>query len=147
MKATEQTTPLARPESGRERIRREHRELRRQLREIELLLARWDAGAEGAGVALRNGGLTLYQRLGRHIDMEESILVPALSAIEGGEARARQLAAEHQEQRELLAFLRSRMNSPRPTVLVVRELTSFVAYLREDMESEDHALDGLELAS
>ena len=52
---------LPRLESGRERIRRDHAELRRRLEEIELLLARWEAGGgayvDGAGYAA--GGVYL----------------------------------------------------------------------------------------
>jgi hypothetical protein len=134
--------PAPRQESGRQRIRREHTELRRRLEEIELLLARWEAGAEAAGLALRNRGLALYERLGRHIEIEEAILAPILFASDAGADRALQLAAEHREQRDLLTFLRIRMTAVRPTVLVVRELRNFLVYLREDMAREEAALDG-----
>lgn len=134
----------ARLGSGRKLIRREHADLRRRLEEIDLILARWEAGAEGAGLALRNRGLALFERLRAHIDLEESLLAPVLFASEAGAERALQLAAEHQEQRELLAFLHARMNSPRPTELVVRELNTFVAYLREDMAREEGVLDQLD---
>jgi hemerythrin-like domain-containing protein len=131
-------------ESRRETIRREHADLRRRLEEIDLILARWEAGAEGAGLALRNRGLALFERLRAHIDLEESLLAPVLFASEAGAERALQLAAEHREQRELLAFLRDRMSSPRPTELVVRELNNFLAYLREDMAREEGMLELLD---
>lgn len=139
--------PAPRQDSGRQRIRREHTELRRRLEEIELLLARWEAGAETAGLALRNRGLALYERLGQHIEIEEAILAPILFASEAGADRALQLAAEHREQRDLLTFLRTRMTALRPTVLVVRELRSFLVYLREDMAREEAALDGFDEAN
>ena len=134
----------ARPRPVRERIQREHAELRRRMEEIDLILARWEAGAEGAGLALRNRGLALFERLRTHIDVEESLLAPILFASEAGAERALQLAAEHREQHELLTFLRARMNSPRPTELVVRELNNFLAYLREDMAREESMLDLLD---
>ena len=132
--------PCATPESGPERIRREHAELRLHLEEIELLLVHWEAGSENAGPALRDRGLALYERLSDHIDIEEGILAPVLFASEAGAERALQLAAEHREQRDLLAFLRARMTALRPTVLIVRELRNFLAYLREDMAREESAL-------
>jgi hemerythrin-like domain-containing protein len=135
---------LSPPQSGRERIRRDHAELHRRLEEIELLLGRWEAGAATAGLALRNRGLALYERLRHHIDMEERILAPALfESGEDGEERALELAAEHRQQRDLLAFLQARMSALRPTVLVARELRTFAAYLREDMAREERMLEEL----
>ena len=107
--------------SGRELIYREHAELRRRLDELELLLARWEAGEESAGAAMRDRGHALYERLAEHIDVEEGILAPVLFASDDGEERALQLAAEHREQRDLLAFLRLRMTARRPTLLVCGE--------------------------
>ena len=136
--------PAPRQESGRQRIRREHTELRKRLEEIDLLLGRWEAGADSAGLALRNRGLALYERLVQHIDIEERILAPMLFESDAGADRALQLAAEHREQRDLLAFLQARMSALRPTVLVVHELRNFLVYLREDMAREEGVLDELE---
>jgi hypothetical protein len=128
---------------GRERIRRDHADLRRRLDEVELLIARWEAGSDDAGVALRDRGLALYERLGFHIEAEERILAPVLLATAEGAERALQLAADHRDQREVLAFLRARMRGLRPTALVVRELKSFVAIMREDMAREEALLQSL----
>jgi hemerythrin-like domain-containing protein len=135
--------PDARQESESQRIRRDHADLRGQLEEIELLLARWEAGVDAAGAVLRDRGLALYERLDSHIEIEEGILAPILFASEDGERRALQLAAEHREQRDLLAYLRPRMSALRPTVLVARELRNFLAYLREDMAREEGMLEAL----
>jgi hemerythrin-like domain-containing protein len=130
-------------ESGTDRILSEHADLRVRLEEIELLVVQWEAGVEAAGPALRDHGLALYERLNHHIDTEEGILAPLLFASEDGEERALQLAAEHREQRDLLAYLGPRMSTLRPTVLIVRELRNFLAYLREDMTREEAALETL----
>ena len=61
-----------------------------------------------------------------------------------GLQRALQLAADHRDQREVLAFLRARMHKLRPSVLVVRELRSFIATVREDMAREEVWLQDLD---
>lgn len=86
--------------------------------------------------------MALYEHLQGHIDREERILPPILRGRgEGGAQRARILEREHEEQRELLGFLTARLaQRQRPAELVVRELRSFLDYLREDMAQEDAVL-------
>ena len=123
-------------------ILREHEELRARLDEIDSLLARIEAGLPEAIGALRDRGLALYEHLRDHIDWEEHILAPILRAQgEDGARRAAALEREHEEQRELLAFLGGRLaQGRRPTELVVRELRSLLESLREDMAREDAML-------
>jgi hemerythrin-like domain-containing protein len=129
--------------AARDRILREHAELRGCLDEIDALLTRLEGGLAAAVGPLCERGLALYERLRAHIDLEDRILAPALRAQgEAGARLAEELEREHEEQRELLAFLGARLAQPRrPTELVVRELASFVAYLREDMTREEGTLE------
>lgn len=126
---------------ARERILREHAELRDHLDEIDALLGECERDA-AAVVRLRELGLALYRRLSEHIDLEDRMLVPALRARGAdGPQRAVDLQRAHAEQRELLTFLVERLEmQSRPAVLTVRELRSFADYLREDMAQEEFAL-------
>jgi ribosomal protein S28E/S33 len=126
---------------ARERILREHAELRTRLDEIDALLEECERDAE-AVVRLRELGLSLYRRLSEHIDLEDRMLVPALRALRtDGPQRAADLQRTHAEQRELLTFLVGRLEDPsRPAVLTVRELRNFADYVREDMNHEEFAL-------
>lgn len=134
----------------RERILREHAELRTRLDEIDALLGGSERNAEAAVTRLRERGLALYRRLREHIDLEDRILAPALRAggCDGAE-RADDLEREHAEQRELLAFLIGRLGEQqRPAILTVRELRGFVDYLWEDMAREEAVLlSGVPLAA
>lgn len=125
-----------------EQILDEHAELRERLAEIESLLRRIGAGDGEAARSLSERGLSLYDRLHAHLDHEERTLVPLLRV--GGEDGARcahSLQREHADQRELLGFLSGRLRQRRrPTELVVRELHSFLACLREDMAREEALL-------
>jgi len=132
----------------RERILREHAELRTRLGEIDALLSDSERNAEAVVTRLRERGLALYRRLREHIDLEDRILAPALRA-GGCDERADDLEREHAEQRELLAFLVGRLGEQqRPAILTVRELRGFVDYLSEDMANEEAVLlSGLPLAA
>jgi hemerythrin-like domain-containing protein len=124
----------------RERILREHAELRTRLEEIDTLLRECELDAD-AVVRLRERGLALYRRLSEHIELEDRMLVPTLRAGIDGPQRAADLQRTHAEQRELLTFLVDRLEEQnRPAVLTVRELRNFADYLREDMNHEEFAL-------
>jgi len=128
--------------SIRRRVLEEHAQLRSLLGELEPVLEAFEAEESGMGGKLRERGLELYERLSRHLDSEQGLVAPALQASGAdGERRADQLAHEHREQRELLRYLMSRLDShAEPTLLVARELRNFIAYLRMDMAHEEKTL-------
>lgn len=125
------------------RIRDEHAELRSRLQAVDSLLCQFETGNAQAALALRERGLELYERLGRHVDLEESLLVPALRE-QGGERGLRsadQLIHEHHEQRELLRYLTGRLAGARlPSLLIARELEAFSECLTMDMAHEETTL-------
>ncbi|UCE86380.1 MAG: hemerythrin domain-containing protein, partial [Deltaproteobacteria bacterium] len=86
----------------RQRILSDHDALREVLSRVEALATRVASG-EPLVAALRNQGCALHQSLCDHVDWEDTNLEPLLRmAGPRGEERARQLAREHREQRELL---------------------------------------------
>ncbi len=124
-------------------IRGEHAELRSLLEGIADLLSAFEGGHVPAARALRERGLELCERLGRHVELEESLLLPLLRE-RGGESglrRAERLVHEHHEQRELLRYLTGRLVGARlPSVLVARELEAFSQCLAMDMAHEESGL-------
>jgi iron-sulfur cluster repair protein YtfE (RIC family) len=129
----------------RREITGQHAEIRKLLAEIESLARRFEESAGGApdvGHELHQHGLSLYQRFGAHLDREQALLEPALrGGGPEGEQRARRLRNEHHEQRELLRYLISRLEShPEPTLLIARELQNFAGFLRFEMAHEEETL-------
>jgi hemerythrin-like domain-containing protein len=125
------------------RIRSDHDALRARLREIESLAQRFEAGEETVGALLREHGEALYEAFAAHLRLEDHLLVAALAALPDERARrmATRLSREHEEQRELLAYLLERLREQsRPTLLVARELQGFAHYLRDDMGHEESRL-------
>jgi hemerythrin-like domain-containing protein len=123
----------------RRRVLKDHVRIRALLDDVEALVSRFrDGGAEVRG-QLRERGVQLHDALCEHLDMEDVILAQALREADGwGEQRAERLADEHREQRELFAYILSRLrDSERPTILLARELQNFVDILRVDMQHEE----------
>jgi hemerythrin-like domain-containing protein len=77
-----------------------------------------------------------------HITLEDATLVPALEELgEEGKQLGERLAHEHQEQRELLKYLLTRLERDGwPSMLIARELGSFVEYVRQDMTHEEETI-------
>ena len=129
------------PSQIRARILDDHAELRRMLDEVEVLAIQYEQGNARVAEWLREQGKQLYDRMSEHLDLEDRVLVPALQAADPSANRGKRLASEHQEQRELLAYLLNRLGEgSMPTVLVARELRSFVGYIRYDMVHEENVL-------
>ncbi|UCE84709.1 MAG: hemerythrin domain-containing protein [Deltaproteobacteria bacterium] len=130
------------PSEVRKRILEEHAALRRLLAEVEGLAERYEDGSADLAPMLLERGRTLYESLAAHLDVEDAYLAPALRAAGAeGERRAESLAHEHREQRELLRYLLGRIHElQRPTILIAREVRSFVGYVRVDMEHEEKTI-------
>lgn len=129
----------------RHRILEEHAELRAIAAAMEELAARVAEGEGSSLGALRLRGLELHERLCRHLELEDELLLPALrSAGRGGAERAERLCREHAEQRALLAYILERLSDlTRPSLVLGRELRNFAELLRDDMDYEDSALPRL----
>jgi len=130
------------PDDVRGRILEEHRMLRAMLGTLVPLARRFETGDPTDGDRLREAAMALYETFAAHLLHEESTLEPALRAQgKDGERLAGRLAHEHREQRELLTYLTSRLQSnPRPTLLVAREVRNFAEYLESDMAYEESTL-------
>jgi WS/DGAT/MGAT family acyltransferase len=128
-----------RTEQIRRRVRADHDSLRRRLVTIEALARRVMAEDRAALKPLRDHGLALHGFLCRHLDYEERELLPAVEAeAEWGEALARHVRREHDEQRLLLQYIFERLSDEgRPAALLGRDLECLAAELREDMALED----------
>jgi hemerythrin-like domain-containing protein len=125
----------------RERVQADHQILRSMLDDIEEYSQRFERG-EFVGETLREQGLALYECFSAHLELEETILAPALRlAGAAGERIAARLKHEHHEQRELIRYLLGRIDrDSAPTLLVARELRHFAEYLRFDMQYEESTM-------
>jgi WS/DGAT/MGAT family acyltransferase len=123
----------------RRRVRADHDSLRRRLVTIEALARRVIANDPEAVEPLRQHGLALHAFLCRHLDYEERELLPAVEAEgEWGEALARHVRCDHDEQRLLLQYVFEHLSdASRPAALLGRDLECLAAELREDMALED----------
>ena len=128
-----------RTEQIRRRVRSEHDALRRRLVTVEALSRRVVANEPGALAPLRKHGLELHAWLCRHLDFEERELLPVVEREgEWGEALARHVRREHDEQRLLLRYIFERLSdASRPAPVLGRDLECFAVELREDMALED----------
>jgi hemerythrin-like domain-containing protein len=126
----------------RRRILEEHSELRVIVAAVQDLAARVAEGDRHAVGALRLRGLELHERLCRHLELEDELMVPAIrDAGRVGARRAERLGREHVEQRALLAYILERLNDlTRPSVVLGRELRNFAELLCDDMDYEDTSL-------
>ncbi len=128
--------PMENPSEVRERILADHVILRRMLERLEVR-ARRDLQRHGR----RPSGLydelrVLHERLRRHFELEERILVPMLRAADPwGAERVAQFHEEHARQREIMDRL-SRA-SERPPVELALMAWGFVRLMLEDMAEEE----------
>lgn len=132
----------------RSEITAQHAELKDLLEEVDVLAKRFERsdGNDGddpaLGTKLHERGLALFERFRGHVDREQELLTPLLRAAGAeGERRADRLAHEHDEQRQLLAYLVGRLERhPEPTLLIARELQHFADFLRLEMIHEEESL-------
>jgi hemerythrin-like domain-containing protein len=126
------------PTQVRERILADHAMLRVKIRATRDLAPRaqadpaaFDAFAVAAG--------ELLSALSDHLDLEDEILVPVLGTIDAwGPERAKRLAAEHAEQRELLVRTQVALGSRhRDAGDIVKDMERFILRLEADMALEE----------
>ncbi len=125
------------PMDVRRRVLEDHERLREMLRALEELAGKVAGGAAHAAPTLRERGLELHAKLCEHLELEDQNLGPLLLECLGPEA-AEQLSAEHREQRLLFEYILDRLRATQqPTILLARQLQSFVTLLYDDMAHEE----------
>lgn len=130
------------PSEVRRRILDDHEFLRVMLVGLEATAQRVLEGEGSLLGPLRLEGEALLSRLAEHMHWEDVSLRPALLEADAwGEARAEKLDQDHEEQREMLAFvLGSIRDQSRPRDVIARTLLDLVRLLREDMDDEEQVL-------
>lgn len=130
-----------RPSHVRHRIADEHTALREELKALEALATRLEAGDATAVDEAHTRTVAFYDHLRDHIDLEDAILAPALRQADAwGDVRADALLKHHREQREELNVLGGSTPPGLPPADLARRLRALVADIRTDMKHEDDAL-------
>jgi iron-sulfur cluster repair protein YtfE (RIC family) len=125
------------PSAVRQRILGEHVALTQMMDRLESLAAKVNDGDRDAVGELRAGVRGLYERLRRHIDLEDRILAPALRETPGfGELREQQLLSHHDEQRKSIETHLGALDAIKGPALAA-QILEFIAEVRADMKHED----------
>lgn len=129
-----------RPSEVRARILAEHQVLRSIYVEVEDLIGRVQEGERDADGSLRERCRELYQTLLGHIELENTILAPALRQTDGfGPVRADELLREHERQRAVLFEALASLDDG-AALKLVRTVQPLIVSLRIDMAHEEQAL-------
>jgi acetoin utilization protein AcuB len=121
------------------RIRHEHDVLRGMLQQASSLADRVLREDSSAETELRKVTAELYQTLLRHIDLEDTLLVPVLMEVPTtGQHRADSLLEHHREQREQIQMLMSQLDTD-PEHLA-RAVLALVGTIGQDMQHEEQDL-------
>jgi len=128
-----------RPSQVGSRIFSDHERIRATVVEVDTIVKQILAGDEHLARRLRERGRYLYKQLGRHLDLEDDILIGALRDIgKAGTQLAHDIELEHREQRALLTYLLERLeDAVNPPILLVRDFLGFTSLLRDDMKAEE----------
>ena len=126
----------------RSRILAEHRVLRRLLTQSDALAARVQQGNTDATAQLQAQCRELLRTLGRHLDLEDKLLAPALENTDAfGEERSKQMLAGHSLQREVLsAALKELDQADQNAHKVADDVRELIRDIRADMKSEEETL-------
>lgn len=130
-----------RPSEIRQHVLSDHARLRERLARI---VRHADSVVRGGSVpdgVLRMEGEALLEFLEEHMSYEDRYLVPVLRAADAwGDVREERFAAEHREQRELLAYALAQLrDASRPERVVAQNLLDLATLLAKDMEEEEAA--------
>lgn len=130
------------PSVIRKQILHQHRELRAMLEEIQELSEHVLQGEQDCEAPLRKQAEALYESLGRHLDVEDAFLAPALRDTDAfGKDRADQLLVHHAEQRKQLEeALWALRDDGRRIHDIATSLLHLVHDLRIDMAHEEKDL-------
>ena len=127
-----------RPSEVRERIIEQHKDIREMLIDLERMCDRVIDGKGYLGAALAEYARALHTKLLEHLELEDSILVPALRDADAwGEVRADSLLEHHRTQREQLsAALLTTTDAPAGPDFA-KQVLALIADLRDDMQHEE----------
>ena len=127
------------PSEVRDRILRDHDELRRKLYAIERLAKEVGHDERRHVGPLRTSAERLLADLREHMRWEDRYLAPALEDSDAwGPERAEQLAEDHREQRNYLAGVIAELQDQvRPAAVLATHLLELVRRVLRDMEEEE----------
>lgn len=124
-------------------VYRQHTQLSQLLDEVELHATGVLRGDDCAG-SLKDALVLLHRRFVKHLDFEETRLVPLLSAARSGAtAGIRAALADHAEQRARIDGLLRDVTIFSDPKTVAHEAITFVHVMRVDMTEEDAGLRAL----
>jgi hypothetical protein len=138
-----ETMPSPRtPSELRQAVLAQHVVIAELLDEVESAARRVQGGDGSLLGRLRERGRELHARMAEHLDFEDRFLVPVVRDVDAwGPERARAISEEHADQRELLAFVLSRLEDrDSPVQLLAEQLRNFAGALRDDMHYEEQAV-------
>lgn len=132
----------SRAEAVRRRVLADHSLLRHHLEEVFALATRVLGTEPGLEERLRRSVFDTVRAFLTHVDLEDEILVPLLRQVDAwGEARAAQIAADHEWQRAALGRLKD-MADDATGIVLAQYVSSLARALLEDMRTEEEtALD------
>jgi WS/DGAT/MGAT family acyltransferase len=130
------------PSELREAVLAQHAVISELLDEVESAARRVQGGDGSVLPRLRERGRELHARMAEHLDFEDRFLVPVVRSVDAwGPERAISISEEHGDQRELLAFVLSRLEDREgPVQLLAEQLRNFAGALRDDMHYEEQAI-------
>jgi iron-sulfur cluster repair protein YtfE (RIC family) len=130
-----------RPSAVRERILGEHVRLREQLGKLQVLAA-WLRDDPAPLLAVQRVSRRLLAELDAHIQLEDTVLAPALRDVDAwGPIRERELLTHHVEQRNLLHQLLADYDTCSGDCPRVAELTlSWISDVVTDMDHEERSI-------
>ncbi|HXK25373.1 MAG TPA: hemerythrin domain-containing protein [Myxococcota bacterium] len=122
----------------RERVLRDHRDLRERVGRVEALSRAALASASRAE-SLRDEARALIRVLEWHIHWEDEHLAPALADVdEWGPERLEHMKRDHVEQRDLIRYTASVLDDPdRALELLARTTLDLARLLQDDMRDEE----------
>ncbi len=140
--ASAATLPSAQPLPSeiRKRILDEHKVLRQMLGNIQRTAERVLAGDADSEADLNEQARELYQTFLRHIELEDTILAPALKETDSfGPVRAKELEKEHQKQRHQFKTALASIEHEGAENLA-KSMELLVPYILKDMKHEEQEL-------
>ncbi|NNL67957.1 MAG: hypothetical protein HKP30_17040 [Myxococcales bacterium] len=130
-----------RPSEVRRHVLSDHAHLRERLTRIVRYAGAVVRGGSAPAGVLRMEGEALLEFMEQHMSYEDQHLVPILREADAwGDVREERFAAEHREQRELLAYALAQLVEPsRPERVVAQMLLDLAELLEKDMHEEEAA--------
>jgi len=141
-RCSEKEREAVQPSEVRERVLSDHARSLERIAKIGELARAVARGKSGDVEELRRRGEETLADLREHIHWEDDYLSPALVEADAwGEERAKLLARDHREQRQLVDHLAADLRErTRPALLLAWPLLDFAQLLRQEMQWEEETL-------